>query len=184
VRDKLLKAGGAAPAPDDIDLVLEGDAPAAAWHLRRAGVADHDPVEFPAFGTAMVKVGGAQVELVTARSETYRGGSRKPIVTPGTLETDAARRDFTVNTLLENLHTGEIRDPTGRGRADLDARLLRTPSDPVLIFTEDPLRMLRACRFAAKLGFTVEPATGAALAAGAFRCNPEHGVPTSASATS
>lgn len=174
VRDKLL--GRAGRAADDIDLVLEGDAPAVAALLHRRGVTDHAPVTFPTFGTAMVHVGAAQVELVTARSETYRHGSRKPVVTPGTLETDAARRDFTVNTFLENLHTGELRDPTGRARADLDARLLRTPSDPDLIFREDPLRTLRACRFAAKLGFAVEARTYAALTESAALCNPEHGV--------
>jgi poly(A) polymerase len=124
----------------------------------------------------MVKVSGAQVELVTARAETYRQGSRKPIVTPGTLQTDALRRDFTINTFLENLHTGEILDPTGRGYADLEARVLRTPLDPVVTFTDDPLRMLRACRFAAKLGFAIAPETYAAIRENAFRCNAEHGI--------
>lgn len=175
VRDKLLGRSTETGA-DDIDLVLEGDALAAARLLHEKGVTAHAPVTFAAFGTAMVHVGGAQVEIVTARSETYRQGSRKPIVRPGTLQTDAERRDFTVNTLLENLHTGEIRDPTKQGRADLQARVLRTPSEPSLIFADDPLRMLRACRFAAKLGFDVEPATYAALSAGAHRCNPAHGV--------
>lgn len=178
VRDKLLgrNTGGAAKAADDIDLVLEGDALAVARLLFRNGVAAHAPVEYPAFGTTMVHVGGAQVELVTARSETYRQGSRKPVVKPGTLETDALRRDFTINTFLENLHTGEIRDPTGRGRADLDARLLQTPADPEIIFREDPLRMLRACRFAAKLGFDVAPETLTAVRRHAPLCNPENGI--------
>ena len=175
VRDKLLGRLTDA-AVDDIDLVLEGDALAVARLLHARGVTDHHPVEYGQFGTTSVAVGGAKVEVVTARAETYRRGSRKPIVTPGTLETDARRRDFTVNTLLENLHTGEVRDPTGQGRADLAARLLRAPADPALIFTDDPLRMLRACRFAAKLGFEVEPQTHAALSACAHLCNPEHGV--------
>lgn len=174
VRDKLLKQSQ--HGAHDIDLVLEGDALAVARLLHDKGVTDHAPVVFETFGTAMVHIGDAQVELVTARSETYRQGSRKPIVFPGTLETDAERRDFTVNTLLENLHTGEARDPTGRGRPDLAARLLRTPSDPVLIFSEDPLRMLRACRFAAKLGFDVEENTQGALSRCAHLCNPNHGV--------
>lgn len=176
VRDKLLgRRVGDAPL-EDIDLVLEGDAMAVARLLWRLRIADHSPVEFPNFGTAMVHVGGAQVELVTARAETYRQGSRKPVVTPGTLETDALRRDFTVNTFLENLHTGEVRDPTGRGRADLAAKLLRTPLDPDTTFTDDPLRMLRACRFAAKLGFAIEERTYAALAKNAFRLTPEYGI--------
>ena len=151
VRDKLLY--GRAAAPDDIDLVLEGDALAVARFLWQVRAARHTPVEFPTFGTAMVHIGAAQVELVTARAETYREGSRKPVVMPGTLQTDAQRRDFTVNTFLENLHTGEISDPLGRAHADLQARILRTPLDSVVTFTDDPLRMLRACRFAAKLDF-------------------------------
>jgi poly(A) polymerase len=173
VRDKLLGRGAKS---DDIDLVLEGDAGDVANLLWKKRVADHKPVEFPTFGTAMVKVGGAQVELVTARAETYRQGSRRPVVTPGTLETDALRRDFTVNTFLENLHTGEVLDPTGRARADLDAGILRTPLDPTTTFTDDPLRMLRACRFAAKLGFEIAPETYAALKENAFRLSPEHGI--------
>lgn len=173
VRDKLL---GRQTAADDFDLVLEGNALTVAALLHEKRVTDHAPVTFPTFGTAMVHVSGAQVELVTARSETYRQGSRKPVVAPGTLQTDAARRDFTINTLLENLHTGAVIDPLSRARADLAARLLRTPSSPDLIFREDPLRMLRACRFAAKLGFVVEEETLGALSTLARYCRPEHGV--------
>lgn len=175
VRDKLLGRASEAPL-EDIDLVLEGNAMAVARLLWKRRVADHAPVEFPNFGTAMVHAGGAQVELVTARAETYRQGSRKPVVTPGTLETDALRRDFTVNTFLENLHTGEVRDPTGQGRPDLETRVLRTPLDPDQTFTDDPLRMLRACRFAAKLGFAIHSDTYAALAKNAFRLSPEYGI--------
>lgn len=173
VRDKLL--GKPADAAD-IDLVLEGDALALAELLWKKRTASHSPVTFPAFGTAMVHVGDSQVELVTARAETYRQGSRKPEVTPGTLLTDAQRRDFTVNTFLENLHTEEIIDPLGVGRADLDAGILRTPLDPDITFTDDPLRMLRACRFAAKLGFTLAPDTEEALVRNAFRLTAEHGI--------
>ncbi len=175
VRDKLLGRAKSGDA-DDIDLVLEGDALAAASLLYERGVADHRPVEYGEFGTAKVDVKGLKVELVTARAETYRQGSRKPVVRPGTLETDAERRDFTVNTFLENLHTLELRDPTGQGKADLEARLLRTPTEPDVTFTDDPLRSLRACRFAAKLGFEVEAKTYAAMRDCAHRCNPEYGV--------
>jgi poly(A) polymerase len=182
VRDKLMGRLGSA-ALDDIDLVLEGDASAVAHLLWKKRVAWHKPVEFPTFGTAMVRVGGtgpdnpgAQVELVTARLETYRQGSRKPVVTPGTIASDALRRDFTINTFLENLHTGEITDPTGRGYADLEAKLLRTPLDPQITFIDDPLRMLRAARFAAKLGFAVEATTLTAIRENAFRLSPEHGI--------
>lgn len=175
VRDKLM-GRPATTALDDIDLVLEGDALAVAQLLYRKRVAAHKPVEYPTFGTAMVHVGDAQVELVTARAETYRQGSRKPIVTPGTIQTDALRRDFTINTFLENLHTGEITDPTGHGYADLEAKILRTPLDPDITFIDDPLRMLRAARFAAKLGFTVADETVAALHKNAFRLGPGFGI--------
>ncbi|MBB6052961.1 HDIG domain-containing metalloprotein [Armatimonas rosea] len=173
VRDKLL---GKVVDISDIDLVLEGDALELAEWLWKKRVSSHAPVLYPSFGTAMVHVGDAQVELVTARAETYRQGSRKPIVTPGTLFTDAQRRDFTINTFLESLDTGEIVDPLGVGHDDLQAGVLRTPLDPVITFTDDPLRMLRACRFAARLGFTIAPTTYQALKDNAFRLSPEHGI--------
>jgi poly(A) polymerase len=160
VRDKLLGR----PLPSDVDLVLEGDALALAQFLYERGVADHPPVTYPRFGTAMVHVGGLMVELVTARAESYHDTSRKPAaVKPATLYADALRRDFTVNTLLENLHTGEIVDPLGTGMRDLQAKLLRTPRDPHETFYEDPLRMLRAVRFAVQLGFTLDPAAEHAI---------------------
>lgn len=177
VRDKLLNKPS---ATDDIDLVLEGDAPKLARFLWKHGAADHVPVTFPTFGTAMLHVGGkengSQVEMVTARAETYREGSRKPTVVPGTLQTDALRRDFTINTFLENLHTGEITDPTGKGYADLAARVLRTPLDPIITFSDDPLRMLRACRFAAKLDFDIADETYAGILQNANRCDADHGI--------
>ena len=173
VRDKLL---GQPQDDADLDLVLEGDALAVADLLWKKRVSEHKPVLYPKFGTAMVHIAGSQVELVTARSESYERGSRKPVVTPGTLQTDAQRRDFTVNTFLENLSTGEIIDPLGVGLDDLDAKILRTPLDPDVTFTDDPLRMLRACRFAAKLGFVLAPETDAALARNAFRLSAEHGI--------
>ncbi len=177
VRDKLLEKPASA---DDIDLVLEGDALKLARFLWKRGASNHPPVEFPTFGTAMIHVGDkefpSQVEMVTARAETYREGSRKPTVVPGTLQTDAHRRDFTVNTFMENLHTGEITDPTGKGYADLKGRVLRTPLDPIVTFNDDPLRMLRACRFAAKLGFEIAPETYAGIIANADRCDAAHGI--------
>jgi poly(A) polymerase len=173
VRDRLL---GRPDASDDLDLVLEGDALAVAQMLWRQRIADYRPVEYGQFGTTQVQVKGHKVEIVTARAETYRQGSRKPIVTPGTLQTDAERRDFTVNTFLENLHSGEILDPTKRGFGDLERRVLRTPLDPGVTFSDDPLRMLRACRFAAKLGFEVAPEAYAGIVANAGRCNAEHGI--------
>jgi poly(A) polymerase len=160
VRDKLLKRR----LPSDVDLVLEGDALQLAQFLYERGLADHPPVTYPRFGTAMVHLGEIAVELVTARAESYHDASRKPAtVKPATLYEDALRRDFTVNTLLENLHTGAIVDPLGVGLSDLQARQLRTPRDPHETFYEDPLRMLRAVRFAVQLGFTLDPAAEHAI---------------------
>lgn len=161
VRDQVM---GLSSAKDDIDIVLEGDAPALAQFLRECGAADYEPVLYPRFGTAMVVVGGRDVELVTARVESYAAGSRKPeTVEPGTLADDAKRRDFTINTLLQNLHSGEINDPLGQAFRDIEDQALRTPTDPLLTFQDDPLRMLRAVRFAARLGFTIDPFTWKAI---------------------
>ena len=161
VRDKVM---GLPLGKDDIDIVLEGDALALAQFLRQAGAADFEPVVYPKFGTAMVVVKGRDVEIVTARIESYAPDSRKPdSVEPGTLADDAKRRDFTINTLLQNLETGEIIDPLGKAFADIDAQTIRTPTDPLLTFQDDPLRMLRAVRFAARFGFRVEPFTWKAV---------------------
>lgn len=154
VRDELMGR----PLPNDIDIVLEGDALALAdllWEKKASSIA---PVVYPRFGTAMVQVARTPVELVTARRESYDAESRKPNVAPATLEEDARRRDFTLNTLLKNVHTGELRDPTGQGLADLHARILRAPDDPVKLFSDDPLRMLRVVRFRWQLDLT--PAEG------------------------
>ena len=161
MRDRVL---GKPSAKEDIDLVLEGDALALARFFRERGAADFEPVVYPNYGTAMIVVKGHPVEMVTARIESYATDSRKPeSVRPGTLAEDATRRDFTINTLLQNLHTGEIVDPLGRAYADLEAGILRTPTDPKVTFEDDPLRMLRAVRFAARFGFAVEPFTWKAL---------------------
>lgn len=154
VRDELLgKDQGA-----DFDIVLESDALAFAKFLWDQKLSDIAPVVYPRFGTAMVRISGTDMELVTARRESYDSESRKPDVEPATLEEDAQRRDFTVNTLLRNIHSGELRDPLGTGLRDLNDKVLRTPLDPVATFYDDPLRMLRAVRFRWKLGF--EPAPG------------------------
>lgn len=149
VRDELLGK----PAPTDYDLVLEDDALALARFLKDHEVSSIEPVVYPRFGTALVNVQGIHVELVTARKESYAEESRKPNVEPATLEEDARRRDFTVNALLKNLHSGELRDPLGRGLHDLKSRILRTPLEPSGTFFDDPLRMLRAVRFKWQLGF-------------------------------
>ncbi len=143
---------------EDIDLVVEGDSAALVTFLVESGITEGPAAVYANFGTAQVRVDGQKVEFVTARKESYRGESRKPTVEPATLLEDAKRRDFTVNTLLRSIETGEVLDPLGNGFADLECRVLRTPLDPGETFSEDPLRMLRAIRFLHKLGFT--PATG------------------------
>ena len=125
VRDRVL--GETAPS-GDLDIVLEGDAPALAQFLFEQGTASRRPVTYPRFGTAMLHIAGVEVELVTARAESYDPNSRKPgAVRPASLHDDALRRDFTVNTLLLSVDTGDIVDPLGTAQADIDAKLLRTP---------------------------------------------------------
>jgi putative nucleotidyltransferase with HDIG domain len=150
VRDKLL--GRPHPNPDVV--VEDGDALKLAERFAELAHAG-PPITFERYGTAQVTLPGHLVEFVTARAESYPAESRKPDVRPATLDEDLARRDFTINTLLMDLD-GKIQDPLG-GRNDLDARILRTPADPVRTFTDDPLRMLRAIRFAAQLGFELAP---------------------------
>jgi poly(A) polymerase len=150
VRDKLL--GRPHPNPDVV--VEDGDALKLAERFAELAHAG-PPVTFERYGTAQVSLPGHLVEFVTARAESYAPESRKPDVRPATLEEDLRRRDFTINTLLMDLD-GRIQDPLG-GRKDLEARVLRTPTDPLRTFTDDPLRMLRAVRFAAELGFELAP---------------------------
>jgi poly(A) polymerase len=150
VRDKLL--GRPHPNPDVV--VDEGDANALAEQFAKLAGAP-PPVTFERFGTAQVTLPGHLVEFVNARAESYAPDSRKPDVRRATLEEDLRRRDFTINTLLMDFD-GNIQDPLG-GTADLQARLLRTPADPLRTFSDDPLRMLRAIRFAAQLGFELAP---------------------------
>jgi len=149
VRDFLLGR----PPQDDFDLVTRGDAIALAELLWNRRIAQHPPVTYPRFGTAMVHIDGIAIELITARKESYEPDSRKPHVEPATYLQDALRRDFTVNALLRSIHSGEITDPLGIGRDDLAAGILRTPTDATERFCDDPLRMLRAVRFKWKLGF-------------------------------
>ncbi|MBE3041041.1 CCA tRNA nucleotidyltransferase [Candidatus Bathyarchaeota archaeon] len=108
--------------------------------------------------TATCKVFGADVDLVNLRKETYVADSRNPQVEFGTAEEDAIRRDATVNAMFYNLHTGQVEDFVG-GLADMEARLIRTPLEPLQTFTDDPLRVLRLVRFASRLGFSIDPGT-------------------------
>lgn len=159
VRDKFLSG----EPNEDIDIVLEGDAAELASFLYEQGVADHAPVTYPRFGTAMINIQGRQIELVGARKESYDPSSRKPSTQPSTLFDDVLRRDFTINTLLENLHSGEVQDLTSRALQDIQSKIIRTPQDPHITFADDPLRMLRAIRFATRFGFTIESNTYAAI---------------------
>jgi poly(A) polymerase len=150
VRDKLLER----PHPNPDVVVERGDALKLAERFAAlAGAAA--PVMFERFGTAQVTLPGHLVEFVNARAESYAIDSRKPDVRPATLDEDLRRRDFTINTLLMDLD-GKVHDPLG-GRKDLEARHLRTPTDPLRTFADDPLRMLRAVRFASELGFELAP---------------------------
>ena len=135
----------------DIDIVVEGSG---IDFARAVGEKCGRQVSyFPSFGTAMLKWHGDEIEFVGARRESYRRESRKPIVENGTLEDDQLRRDFTINALALSLmpdNYGELVDPFG-GVRDLAAGIIRTPLDPETTYSDDPLRMLRAVRFAAKL---------------------------------
>lgn len=165
VRDPLLGR----PEPPDVDVAVLGSALEAAQAMWERGLAKYPPVQYPRFGTARIEVEGVTIEFASTRAESYSEDSRKPEVRPATLEEDARRRDFTVNALFRDVFSGELVDPTGVGLADLNARVLRTPTDPELTFSDDPLRMLRAIRFRWSLVFEPAPGLYEAIVASAPR---------------
>ncbi|QHS54284.1 HD domain-containing protein [Mucilaginibacter sp. 14171R-50] len=147
----------------DIDIVILGNGIAFAEAV--AARLNVKVSVFKNFGTAMLRYQDVEVEFVGARKESYRSDSRKPIVENGTLEDDQKRRDFTLNALAIALHPsqfGELIDPFD-GIADLKARLIRTPLNPVETFSDDPLRMMRAIRFASQLNFRIDDEAIAAI---------------------
>lgn len=160
VRDILLKR-----ASKDIDFVCVGSGIALAEGVHKA-LGDHLPFSiFKTYGTAMIKSGSDELEFVGARKESYKHDSRKPIVENGTLEDDQNRRDFTINALAISLNEGsygELVDPFD-GVGDLKRKMIRTPLAPEETFSDDPLRMMRAIRFASQLNFDIEADTFEAI---------------------
>lgn len=155
----------------DIDIVVVGSGIAFAQAVAKA-ISPHIEVSvFKNFGTARFRYADTEVEFVGARKESYRANSRKPIVEDGTLQDDLNRRDFTVNALaipLNGPDKGKVIDCFG-GLKDMEDKLIRTPLDPDVTFSDDPLRMMRAVRFASQLDFAIVPETFEAIQRNAAR---------------
>jgi poly(A) polymerase len=145
----------------DIDIAVIGNGIEFADRLRKSIGKEAKLTVFKNFGTAMIKYEDWEIEFVGARKESYRKNSRKPIVEDGTLEDDQNRRDLTINAMAISLHPdsyGQFLDPFN-GIQDLDMHIIRTPLDPEITFSDDPLRMIRAIRFATQLDFMIEEKT-------------------------
>lgn len=175
-QNKIMLVGGAVRdevmglKPKDLDFVVDGDIDSgiefATWLAKYMGnyKPNSNPVIYARFGTAKLslihnKYGlpNIDLEFVAPRKEEYTLGSRKPIVTQGTLKDDVFRRDQTINSLMKNISTDEIIDLTGKGVDDIKNKVIRTTSSPDVIFKDDPLRMLRVIRMSVKLGFKIFP---------------------------
>lgn len=166
VRDRLRGA-----ARNDLDCTVVGDALDFAQHVAREF--DSKCVVYERFRTALVPVGPWHIEFVGTRKEEYLPHTRNPVVSEGTFEDDLRRRDFTVNAMAVRLHATEQHDAQVidlfGGMEDFRQKVLRTPLDPVVTFSDDPLRMMRLARFASQLGFAIDPAAAQAVASMADR---------------
>lgn len=166
VRDKILGR-----PTKDMDIVCVGDGIVLAHEVARNFSSKPEVHFFKNFGTAQIKIADLDIEFVGARKESYDFGSRKPAVETGSLEDDQNRRDFTINAMAISLNVanyGTLVDPFN-GIADIELKILKTPLAPGITFSDDPLRMMRAIRFAAQLNFTIEEKALTAIAENAER---------------
>ncbi|MDO5977548.1 CCA tRNA nucleotidyltransferase [Flavivirga spongiicola] len=167
VRDFILKRGSA----KDIDIVAVGDGIKLAKQVAKNLPTKPKVQVFKTYGTAMLRYDDIEIEFVGARKESYNEDSRNPIVKNGTLEDDQNRRDFTINALALNLNVsnfGDLVDPFD-GIKDLEKQMIRTPLTPDITYSDDPLRMMRAIRFASQLNFTIERESLNAITKNSYR---------------